>query len=59
MLLIRRNGEYVEERDDQYFLTKDISKAKDFNWAKFWFGKKVVLEGIVNKFGNGFQYIKQ
>lgn len=58
MLLIKKSNQYIAEKDGNYYLTKYIEKAKNFNWVHFWFGGKVVLDGIIYKFGEGFEYIK-
>lgn len=59
MLFIKRNTQYIGEGKNGYYLTKYIDNAKNFFWlAHLWFGKKVILDGINYKFGNGFEYIK-
>jgi len=58
MLLIQRDKEYIAEGNNDYFLTQNINKARDFKWVWLFISKKTVLEGINSRFGNGFQYVK-
>lgn len=55
-LIITNGTQYIQETESDYCLTTDINKANNFRWYWLFISKKIILEGIRNRFGNQYSY---